>query len=303
MTFKKDKIDIVYTWVNGDDPEYIKLYNQYSTKPKDLNPERIRDIYQLLKYSLRSVEKYAPWVNHIYILTIRPQVPEWLDINHPRITVIHHDEIFDQSDIPTFNYNVIESYIHKIPGLSDYFIYMNDDFLFGSPVVKEDWFTEDGKIVIHGSLFGENLGWRIYNKKNDIFGLGVIEHSPILVKKKWWEAMQKARKNEIKKIKQHKFREGSDVMMYKLYRWYTLKYQSLRTWAIPLWDLLKIHTFHKITNNYSSQKNAFYKLEKKKPKFYCLNDDQKDYPNPAVVELVKEFLDRNYPEKSGFEIS
>lgn len=295
------KIDVVYTWVDGGDPDYLKLVNQYSEKPIDLNPERTRDIYQTIRYSLRSIEKFAPWVNHIYLFTCRPQKPEWLNVDHPKITIIHHDEVFEEQDIPTFNYNVIESYIHKIPGLSDDFIYMNDDFLLGSEVHAEDFYTSDGNILIHGTLFGENLGWRIYNKKNDIVGLGIIEHSPLLVRKEWWQGMQDARPELIEEIKSHKFREGSDVMMYKLYRWYTLKYQSADCKAIKLPELLKIHAFHKITNNFKKQKRGFEWLKNKAPKFYCLNDDQKDNPNPKVVDLVQNFLNNMYPQKSDFE--
>lgn len=294
-------IDLVYTWVDGNDLEYQKLLNEYSEKPLDLNPERYRDLFQLMKYSLRSVEKYAPWINHIHIFTCRPQKPEWLNVDHPKINVVHHDEVFDESDIPTFNYNVIESYLHKIPNLTDDFIYLNDDFLFGSEVYPQDFYTPDGKVLIHGTLFGENLGWRIYNKKNDIFGLGLIEHSPLLIRKRWWQEMQDARPELIEEIKSHKFREGTDVMTYKLYRWYTLKHQSEHCQAIKLPDLLKIHTFHKITNNFKRQKRAFEWLKKKSPKFYCLNDDQKGSPNQDVVQLVRTFLQEKYQEKSGFE--
>ncbi|MFK7951626.1 MAG: Stealth CR1 domain-containing protein [Ekhidna sp.] len=294
-------IDLVYTWVDGDDPEYRKLVNQYSEKPIDLNPERTRDIFQLMKFSLRSVEKYAPWINHIYILTCRPQYPAWLDIDHPKISIIHHDEVFDSSDIPTFNYNVIESYLHKIPNLSEDFIYLNDDFLFGNNVYPSDFYSKDNKVLIHGSLLGENLGWRIYNKKNDILGLGLIEHSPLLIRKRWWQQMQDRRKDLIDDIKSHKFREGTDVMTYKLYRWYCLKFEKENAKAIKLPDLLKIHSFHKITNDFKKQEKAFKKLEEKQPKFYCLNDDQGDRPNPKVVELVQDFLQTQYPSKSSFE--
>lgn len=267
----------------------------------DLNPERYRDIYQLMKYSLRSVEKFAPWINHIYIFTCRPQQPDWLDFSHPKISVVHHDEVFDPEDVPTFNYNVIESYLHKIPGISEDFIYLNDDFLLGSEVSPEDFYDSSGKILIQGTLFGENLGWRIYNKKNDVFGLGLIEHSPLLVRKDWWQKMQDARPDLIKEIKSHKFREGTDVMMYKLYRWYTLKYEREFCRPIKLPELLKIHSFHKITNNFKKQKRAFEWLKSKAPKFYCLNDDQKDNPNPDVVKVVLGFLNEQYPEKSSFE--
>lgn len=294
-------IDLVYTWVDGDDPEYRKLVNRYSEKPLDLNPERTRDIYQLMKYSLRSVEKHAPWINHIYIFTCRPQKPEWLNADHPKISIVHHDEVFDPEDVPTFNYNVIESYIHKIPGLSDEFIYLNDDFLFGNDVAQEDFYDQNGKVLIHGTLMGENLSWRIYNKKNDLFGLGLIEHSPLLIRKKWWQAMQEKRKDLIDDIKSHKFREGTDVMTYKLYRWYCLKYESAYSKAIRLPELLKIHSFHKITNDFDRQKKAILKLANKRPKFFCLNDDQGNQPNPKVAELVQEFLSESYPVKSSFE--
>lgn len=295
-------IDLVYTWVDGDDTEYLKLVSKYSEKPIDLNPERTRDIYQMIKYSLRSVAKFAPWINHIYIFTCRPQKPDWLNIDHPKISVVHHDEVFDKKDVPTFNYNVIESYIHKIPGLSNDFIYLNDDFLFGSHIEPADFYSEDGRILIHGTLFGENFGWRVYNKKNDIVGLGLVEHSPIMIRKAWWEDMQKVRKDLIDDIKSHKFREGTDVMTYKLYRWYTLKHQSQYCRSIKLPDLLKIHSFHKITNNFPKQKKAIQALEKKAPKFYCLNDDQQDNPNPEVVELIQQFLSKQYPDKSDFEL-
>ncbi|MEQ6167141.1 MULTISPECIES: Stealth CR1 domain-containing protein [unclassified Ekhidna] len=294
-------IDLVYTWVDGNDLEYQKLVNKYYEKPLDLNPERYRDLFDLMKYSLRSVEKFAPWINHIYIFTCRPQKPDWLNIDHPKISVVHHDEVFDEQDVPTFNYNVIESYIHKIPGLSDDFIYLNDDFLFGNEVHPQDFYTKDGKVLIHGTLFGENLGWRIYNKKNDIVGLGLIEHSPLLIRKEWWQGMQDARQELIKEIKSHKFREDTDVMTYKLYRWYTLKHQSKYCRPIKLPELLKIHSFHKITNNLKKQKRAFKWLEKKQPKFYCLNDDQGKNPNQKVVAIVQEFLHRMYPDKSGYE--
>ena len=295
-------IDLVYTWVDGNDLEYLNLMNKYSKKSIDLNPERTRDIYQTLKYSLRSVEKYASWINHIYIFTCRPQKPKWLNIHHPKISIIHHDDVFSPTDIPTFNYNVIESYIHKIPNLSEDFLYLNDDFLFGNTISPKDFYSKEGKILIHGTLFGENFRWRIYNKKNDVIGMGLIEHSPLLIRKSWWQKMQNTRPELIHNIKSHKFRQETDVMTYKLYRWYTLKYQAAYCKAIKLPELLKIHSFHKITNNFMKQKIALKRLEKKAPKFFCLNDDQKDKPNQKVVALVKKFLDSTYPNTSEYEL-
>uniref|UniRef100_A0A2C9K5A8 N-acetylglucosamine-1-phosphotransferase subunits alpha/beta n=1 Tax=Biomphalaria glabrata TaxID=6526 RepID=A0A2C9K5A8_BIOGL len=94
-----------------------------------------------LRYSLRSLEQFAPWVRHVYIVT-NGQIPYWLNLDCPRITVITHDEIFDNiSYLPTFSSPAIEANIHKIPGLSDKFLYLNDDVMFGSPVWPDDFYT------------------------------------------------------------------------------------------------------------------------------------------------------------------
>ena len=126
------KVDLVYTWVTGKDDQFIEEWRSFAETPKDVNPERFRDLYDLLKYSLRSVEKYLPWFNKIYLVTKKPQVPVWLNTHHPKIEIVHHDQIMDADILPTFNPNVIESYLHKIPGLEEHFLYINDDFLFGS---------------------------------------------------------------------------------------------------------------------------------------------------------------------------
>jgi len=293
-------IDLVYTWVNGDDPDYIKVHNQYANTPKDLNPERIRDTYKMLKHSIRSAEKHLAWFRNIFIVTARPQVPVWLNIDHPRIKVIHHDEIIDEEYLPTFNPNCIESFLHKIPGLAEHFLYINDDFLFGSKTNLED-FMPEGKYRVFNTLMGENLGWRIYDGKNDVIGLGIIEHTPLFIKKAYWKKMTELFPDKQHQTRVNKFRQPDDLMTYKLFRYYMLKYQRHISKPINIWDLLKINTFHKIMNKLSYQQKEIKKLEDKRPKFYCLNDDQRDNPNPKVIELVKDFLTRNYPEKSQFE--
>ena len=74
-----------------------------------------------LRYSLRSIEKYAPWVRHVYLVT-NGQIPHWLNLDHPRLTVVTHEDIFDnQSNLPTFSSPAIESQLFRIPGI--YFRY------------------------------------------------------------------------------------------------------------------------------------------------------------------------------------
>ncbi|MEC4986847.1 MAG: Stealth CR1 domain-containing protein [Oscillatoria sp. PMC 1068.18] len=300
MNFPKP-IDAVYTWVNGNCPTYQQLCRQYSENQKDLNPERYRDQYSLLMYSLRSLEKYVPWINNIYLFTCRPQVPEWLNLNHPQIKIVHHDQVIDSEYLPTFNCNVIETYLHKIPFSADYLLYLNDDFLFGNQTTKSDFITPDGRIKVLGTLFGEKLGFRVYENKGELISLGLIEHTPLLIYKPYWEAMLKTRLDEVKATRKNKFRTDRDLQMDKLYRYFLRSHQAKNTEVVPIYQLLRYHRFHKIINNFSSQKSKLEKLKKMQPKFYCLNDDQRDNPNPQVVELVQNFLDSYYPCPSQFE--
>ncbi|XP_046382751.1 N-acetylglucosamine-1-phosphotransferase subunits alpha/beta [Ischnura elegans] len=106
----------------------------------DFSPSRFDDKEEL-RYSLRSVEQFAPWVRHIWLVT-NGQIPYWINLEHPKLTLISHSEIFpNKSHLPTFGSPAIESHLHRIPGLSDKFLYLNDDMLFGKEVWPDDFYT------------------------------------------------------------------------------------------------------------------------------------------------------------------
>ncbi|XP_045214372.2 exopolysaccharide phosphotransferase cps2G-like isoform X2 [Mercenaria mercenaria] len=144
-----EDIDIVYTWVNGSELQFIRDLDDYTTsisKPRAdvLALNRYFD-YGTLRYSLRSVEKYANWIRHIFLVT-NGQIPDWLNLDNPRITIVTHKEIFpDKSHLPTFSSPAIECHIHNIKGLSNNFIYMNDDIILTSRLELSDFFTADGR--------------------------------------------------------------------------------------------------------------------------------------------------------------
>jgi hypothetical protein len=102
-------IDLAYAWVNRVDPDFRVLCREYTNRLQALNPERFRGTHSMLKYSLRSVDLFLPWIRNVYIVTCRPQIPPWLRVEHPRAKVIYHDEVIDSRYPPTFNCNVIES--------------------------------------------------------------------------------------------------------------------------------------------------------------------------------------------------
>lgn len=136
-------IDIVFTWVSDSDPNWLKKKSAYLGE--DLKPQSTRFVdYEQLRYSLRSVASYAKFIRRIFIVTDN-QVPYWLDAKHEKITIVNHEDIFeDKSSLPVFNSVAIESWIHKIKGLSDNFIYANDDYFFGSPVTKKHFIHSNG---------------------------------------------------------------------------------------------------------------------------------------------------------------
>lgn len=108
-----------------------------------MSNNRYRDSNEL-RYSLRSLVKYAPWVRHIYIVTDN-QIPSWLNLETDRLTVITHEEIFlNKSHLPVFSSPAIETHLHRIPGLSKKFIYFNDDVFLGAPVLPEDFVHMNG---------------------------------------------------------------------------------------------------------------------------------------------------------------
>lgn len=293
-------IDVVYTWVDWSDMEYQKICASYADEPYDLNPERFRDSFSLLKYSLRSLEMYAPWTDKVYLLTRRPQAPGWLNLEHPRLRLIHHDELWQEPEyLPTFNCNVIESFFHRIPS-SPHLLYLNDDFFFGRPTSSTDFLTQEGRVRLMGTLFGERFPSR--NREKSAISLGLIEHTPLMIYLPYWQAMLEEHPELLHQTRTHRFRKDEDLKMDKLYRLYLAGPVRHEVEVVPIHRLLRYHRFHKITNRYWWQRLQIAFLRYLKPKFYCLNDDMKDQPNPRVVELIQNFLEKSYPSPSSFEL-
>ncbi|MFG2591898.1 stealth family protein [Streptomyces sp. NPDC048438] len=139
-------VDVVYTWVDGSASEWQRRRAQfgdvgYHTESANAARYISRDE---LRYSLRALEQNAPWVRHIYLVTDR-QRPEWLNLRSPRLTVVDHTEIFqDPAALPTYNSHAIESQLHHIEGLSEHFLYFNDDMFLGCPTAPKDFFLSNG---------------------------------------------------------------------------------------------------------------------------------------------------------------
>ena len=135
-------IDIVYTWVNGSDPfwSHRRLIAENNTSDKlDKKTVRARffDFNELI-FSIRSVEKYIPWFHKIYIVTDN-QTNHFLKPT-PRIVYVDHKQIFPADALPSYNSNAIEFSLANIPGLSEHFLYLNDDCFFSRQLPKGAFF-------------------------------------------------------------------------------------------------------------------------------------------------------------------
>lgn len=142
-------IDAVYTWVDGADPAW-RGRRQAALEAAGLNPspadggESRYSSRDELRFSLRSLAMYAPWISRIWIVTDR-QRPAWLRAGHPGVRVVDHREIFaDASALPTFNSHAIETQLHRIDGLAEHFLYLNDDFFLGRPLTPAHFFHPSG---------------------------------------------------------------------------------------------------------------------------------------------------------------
>ncbi|MBP5773035.1 MAG: Stealth CR1 domain-containing protein [Eubacterium sp.] len=152
-------VDFVLTWVDDQDENWQNEKSKYSSAYSEGNgAERYRD-WDLLKYWFRSVEKYAPWVRKIHFVTYG-HYPDWLNVNHEKLKIVKHGDFIPKKYLPTFNINPIELNFHRIEGLSECFVYFNDDVFLNRNTRKEDFFNGDNP-----KYCCEAIPYKHYSKK------------------------------------------------------------------------------------------------------------------------------------------
>jgi hypothetical protein len=157
-------IDMVFTYVDGGDPEHrIKrdLYaDRHSAEELNFDREPGKSIDMLytnvgeITYSVRSVLKYLPWIRTVYIVTDQQTPPvDQHFIDSGRVRIVDHTDLIPSEYLPTFNSVAIESCLHRIEGLSEIFLYNNDDCLHFSPVTQSMLYSIDGTGTISLMLY------------------------------------------------------------------------------------------------------------------------------------------------------
>ena len=135
-------VDFVVLWLDSEDPEWqaskAKFMPQEQTIKKSNSDARFRD-WDIFRYWFRSVEKYAPWVNNIYLVTCG-HVPTWLNLDSPKLKHVRHDQFVPKEYLPTFSCFPTELNLWRIEGISEHIVYFNDDMFLTRPVEKSDFF-------------------------------------------------------------------------------------------------------------------------------------------------------------------
>ncbi len=147
-------VDAAYLWVDGADPQWQRrrddALRDLGGPAESMDASRFRQ-HDELRYSLRSLSMFAPWIRHVYLVT-DGQAPPWLDRSCTRLTLIDHRELMrDAGRLPTFNSHALAARLHHIDGLADHFVYLNDDVFFGRRTGAELWFAGNGQPRFHNT--------------------------------------------------------------------------------------------------------------------------------------------------------
>lgn len=306
-------VDLVYLWVNGNDPEWIA---RREAVIGDLSQaeENCKGRYadnDDLKYSLRSIEKYAPWIRKIFIVTDH-QVPEWLDTSNPKIRIVDHTEIMPAECLPCFNSRIIEHHLHRIPGLAEHFLYANDDMYINRPVTPSTFFAKDGMPIIRfnrrpfrkwvflyktkvrkrklGSyLHAIHNAATLVEKRYGIYYSGKTHHNIDAYLKSTYQHAREVFDKEISATLQNHVRSYDDIQR-NIYSYVALAEKKGHRHYVGQ---------HTSFRHHIDNRRLYRKFERYNPILFCMNDSQ--YANDDDRRYAKEYISKLFPDKSQFE--
>jgi hypothetical protein len=150
------EIDAVIAWVDGSDAQHLASRLKHSAGRRRPSSARFADSGEIY-YCIASILKYAPFIRRIWIVSDAQSpkfLPEFAEAGlcEPDfIQVVDHTELLSDftEALPTFNSRTIEAVLWRIPGLSERFVYFNDDFFANRPLRPEEFFV-DGRPVLRG---------------------------------------------------------------------------------------------------------------------------------------------------------
>ncbi|RHY83247.1 hypothetical protein DYB35_000894 [Aphanomyces astaci] len=317
------RMSIVYTWVNGSVPCYRECRRKYGGDG-EVGGSRDRESGELM-YSIRSLRQFLPWhEGTVYIVAPSHAPPHWLNHSHPRIHVIHQDSLFPSSAksyVPTFNTNVIEQFLYRIPGLSDLFMHMNDDYIFTAHVRPHDLFTCDGgiKLLHEPSIIGRptapdpsrgNWMQSVLTTRDAIDAtLGYtptrhfLKHAPFVYSRRALVRVHQLFTQQLRATLPNRFRGPHDMNVPLLHHAYVLALGKTEL-GIPVENPPPTPEFQLLlltdTNQEYTKKIFAATLNRRHgAKLLALNDE---FTDMAVADTVRTFLATFLPVPSAFEL-
>ena len=337
---RKREIDFVITWVDDGDQAWQEdkkncMRQQGMKLQVDDRKERYRD-WGVLQYWFRGVEKFAPWVRKIHFVTYG-HFPKWLNTKNPKLNIVKHEDFIPEKYCPTFNSHVIEWNFHRIKGISDDFVYFNDDMFLIKNVKPEDFFRK-GKPV-------DMLALQPDVTNTDDTTMPYIYLNNAMVLAKYFDKRENMKKQpgayfHIGYPPMYFFYNMLEMMFPRFTGFYTVHgpspmkkstYETLWKLERELLDQVCSHSFrHKDdVNQYVLREYAklsgdfvpenvnkfckYYNLEKnnkdlvktitgQKVPSVCINDSNTEIPYGSVKRELKHAFDQILPEKSSFEL-
>jgi len=310
-------VDIVYTWVDHRDPKWRRLFTEATGKApnkggEDNDPSSMDRFLSRdeLKYSLRSVDRYASWVRNVYVVT-NCSPPDWINLEHPKLHWIDHEEILPPKALPTFSSHAIEARLQHIPGLSNHFLYFNDDFFLTRPARVTDFFQSNGlsksAMEPYGTVSGEvakgdadylNAARNGKSLLEKAFGKSVTSlhtHTPYALRKDVLLEMEERFKEPIEQTIHNAFRTPEDISTVSfLYHHYS--YMTQRA------------VYSELDSVLIKARRADYPMVmadiltgKRVPVAVCINDGSGSSHMMRWNQHVSGFLDTYFPHPSAFE--
>jgi hypothetical protein len=312
-------IDVVYTWVDDSDPVWRAAKDRArgalarsgdAVHEQAANDARYTSRDEL-RYSLRSLHQYAPWVRNIFLVTAG-QRPAWLTTDFPGLRVVDHREIFSDPDaLPTFNSHAIESQLHHIRGLSEHFLYLNDDVFLGRPVQPGHFFHPNGltkffmskALIPPGTVTSEDLPVNAAGKNSrgliaQQFGTVIsqkMKHTPHALRRTVLAEIEQVHAQAHRSTQHSRFRSPHDVpIASSLHHYYA--YHSARATVGEL-RYLYVDLADQLAGRRLDRLLALRNFDT-----FCINDTVVPDDREAQARMVDTFLNSYFPVPSPFEI-
>lgn len=324
-----ENIDFVVTWVDGSDPVWLNKKNKYSPENESINSMiRYRD-FGTFKYWFRAIEKYAPWVHKIFLVT-EGHLPEWLNVDSDKLVIVKHSDYIPEKYLPTFSSNPIELNLHRITELSEHFVLFNDDMFLMNDVTEDDFFHNGlpRKVGIYSPVipykdFSTTIFNNVriindnFNKKEDLKKHWRKFISPMYGKeqlrtlamlpwksvtgyrnlhlstshlKSTMENVWKIAYSQLDETSKNKFRTLSDINHW-LFSYWQIESGDFYPQSVKLGKHYTLTDYDKIIDD----------IKNSHQKEICINDDAGIEDYEVKMSNIIKALQSKFPEKSNFE--